>query len=254
MRGPLASNAQLSRTAHDQAAGSKSSAPARSQMICRPTPRPRCDWLVTRSHRAQHGRPPTRSSSPPTDLLRPRKRSSAASANPGGRSCWSCSQRVDDLAPQNAPHRRLAHRFIVRKIPLTWVELSGLEPLTSCMPCRPISSATVAASLVPARQATCGVWVGPALAARVWVRSHLVCHWLSGPHQGGETHDKQRPHRRPHSPAHQQPGDHDNPTRTGTATGIWPGLAYDPPEDDHGMAAGDRPWLTGSSGSPPPWP
>ena len=42
------------------------------------------------------------------------------------------------------------------------VELSGLEPLTSCMPCWPISSARVAAGPVPARQATCGVWLGPA--------------------------------------------------------------------------------------------
>jgi hypothetical protein len=48
------------------------------------------------------------------------------------------------------------------------------------MPCRPISSAGIAGSLVPARQVTCGVWLGPALAARVWVRSHLVCHWLAG--------------------------------------------------------------------------
>jgi hypothetical protein len=60
------------------------------------------------------------------------------------------------------------------------VELSGLEPLISCMPCRPISSAPIAGSLVPAREATCGVWLGPGLAARVWGRSHWACHWLSG--------------------------------------------------------------------------
>jgi len=47
------------------------------------------------------------------------------------------------------------------------VELSGLEPLTSCMPCRPISSAGIAGRLVPARKAPCGAWLGPALAAGV---------------------------------------------------------------------------------------
>jgi hypothetical protein len=67
------------------------------------------------------------------------------------------------------------------------VELSGLEPLTSCMPCRPISSGGIPGSLVPVGQATCSVRLVLVLAARVWVRSHLICHWLSGSHQGGET-------------------------------------------------------------------
>jgi hypothetical protein len=87
------------------------------------------------------------------------------------------------------------------------VELSGLEPLTSCMPCRAISSARIPGSLVPARQAKCSVWLGPVLTARVWGRSHLVCHWLSVPHQGGETPDKQRQHRQPHTLPHQRPVD-----------------------------------------------
>jgi hypothetical protein len=89
--------------------------------------------------------------------------------------------------PPECPSGANAHWFSVRILYLTWVELSGLEPLTSCMPCRPISSARVAGRPVLARQATCGVWLGPALAARVWVRSHLACNWLSGSHQGGET-------------------------------------------------------------------
>lgn len=42
-----------------------------------------------------------------TDLLQATKAVSPASATSDGRSCWSCSQRVGDLAPQNAPHRRL---------------------------------------------------------------------------------------------------------------------------------------------------
>src|ERR1035438_4583769 len=67
------------------------------------------------------------------------------------------------------------HRTHARKT----VELSGLEPLTSCMPCRAILSAGIPGSLVPARQATCVVWLGLALAAKVWARSHLACHWFS---------------------------------------------------------------------------
>ena len=47
------------------------------------------------------------------------------------------------------------------------VELSGLEPLTSCMPCRPIPYDTVAGRPAPARQATCGVRRSPALAIAV---------------------------------------------------------------------------------------
>src|ERR1039458_950340 len=48
------------------------------------------------------------------------------------------------------------------------------------MPSRQISSARVAGRPVPARQATCGVWLGPVPIARVWVRCHLVCHWFPG--------------------------------------------------------------------------
>jgi hypothetical protein len=47
------------------------------------------------------------------------------------------------------------------------VELRRFELLTSCMPCRPISSAQIAGSLVPALQATSGVRLGLVLAARV---------------------------------------------------------------------------------------
>jgi len=36
--------------------------------------------------------------------------------------------------PSKCPSRANAHRFNVRIMSLTWVELSGLEPLTSCMP------------------------------------------------------------------------------------------------------------------------
>jgi hypothetical protein len=42
---------------------------------------------------------------------------------------WSDGQLPADLAPQNAPHRAHAHQFWIRIMCLTWVELSGLEPL-----------------------------------------------------------------------------------------------------------------------------
>jgi hypothetical protein len=38
--------------------------------------------------------------------------------------------------PSECPSRANAHRFNVRILHLNWVELSGLEPLTSCMPCK----------------------------------------------------------------------------------------------------------------------
>ena len=47
---------------------------------------------------------------------------------------WPDGHHPVDLAPQNAPHGGHAHRFRIRIMRLTWVELSGLEPLTSCMP------------------------------------------------------------------------------------------------------------------------
>ena len=47
---------------------------------------------------------------------------------------WPGGHRPVELAPQNAPHGAHAHRFLIRIMYLTWVELSGLEPLTSCMP------------------------------------------------------------------------------------------------------------------------
>jgi hypothetical protein len=43
---------------------------------------------------------------------------------------WSDDHLPTDLAPQKGN----AHRFGVRILYMTWVELSGLEPLTSCMP------------------------------------------------------------------------------------------------------------------------
>src|ERR1039458_9536071 len=133
------------------------------------------------------------------------------------------------------------------------VELSGLEPLTSCMPCRPISSVRLAGSPIPARQAACVVWLGPVLAVRVWVRSHLVCHWLFRPHHGGETCGKQRLHPWPNTLPDQGPSDSRQPHLTGTCNRHPAGLASDRLRDDHRMAGG-RPWLTASSGSPPPWP
>ena len=47
---------------------------------------------------------------------------------------WSDGQLPADLAPQNAPHGRTLTGSRFEFMRLTWVELSGLEPLTSCMP------------------------------------------------------------------------------------------------------------------------
>jgi hypothetical protein len=62
-----------------------------------------------------------------------------------------------DLAPQNAPRRWAAHRFAVRNTPLTWVELSGLEPLTSCMPSQGRTSTRVSLCRSPSRDVPHGL-------------------------------------------------------------------------------------------------
>jgi hypothetical protein len=46
------------------------------------------------------------------------------------------ARRGDDLAPQFAPQDQKGPLPQPGEGPLTWVELSGLEPLTSCMPCK----------------------------------------------------------------------------------------------------------------------
>ena len=47
---------------------------------------------------------------------------------------WSGGQLPADLAPQNAPQAGTLIGSAFENLLLTWVELSGLEPLTSCMP------------------------------------------------------------------------------------------------------------------------
>jgi hypothetical protein len=47
---------------------------------------------------------------------------------------WSDDQLPADLAPQNAPQAGTLIGSAFENFLLTWVELSGLEPLTSCMP------------------------------------------------------------------------------------------------------------------------
>ena len=47
---------------------------------------------------------------------------------------WSDGQFPADLAPQNAPQARTLIGSAFENLLLTWVELSGLEPPTSCMP------------------------------------------------------------------------------------------------------------------------
>ena len=47
---------------------------------------------------------------------------------------WSDGQLPTDLAPQNAPQGGTLIGSEFENMRLNWVELSGLEPLTSCMP------------------------------------------------------------------------------------------------------------------------
>jgi hypothetical protein len=47
---------------------------------------------------------------------------------------WSDGQLPADLAPQNAPQAGMLIGSAFENLLLIWVELSGLEPLTSCMP------------------------------------------------------------------------------------------------------------------------
>ncbi len=64
---------------------------------------------------------------------------------------------------------------------LTWVELRGFEPLTSCMPFLEEPSGHVEVGRLPAGQSRCPVWLCPARSGAVCVRSHLISHWLNGP-------------------------------------------------------------------------
>jgi hypothetical protein len=47
------------------------------------------------------------------------------------------------VCPSGCPSTAAFHRFSVRIIFFTWVELRGLEPLASCMPWNPTPSTTV---------------------------------------------------------------------------------------------------------------
>ena len=68
---------------------------------------------------------------------------------------------VSGSCPSECPSGANAHWFDVRILPLTWVELSGLEPLTSCMPSGGSTSTRVylcrsPSSRVPARPPASG--------------------------------------------------------------------------------------------------
>ena len=57
------------------------------------------------------------------------------------------------------------------------VELRGLEPLASCMPCLANPSGTVRDGQGRAGQNRSAVWYGPEPTGVDWARSHLVSHW-----------------------------------------------------------------------------
>jgi len=63
---------------------------------------------------------------------------------------------------------------------MTWVELWGSKPLTSCMPCLAVPSCCVAGGRKTAGQTGWAVRLPPTASKAVWLCSHLVSHWLSG--------------------------------------------------------------------------
>src|ERR1700722_19272639 len=81
-----------------------------------------------------------------------------------------------DLALQSAPQDEEDPPPRPREGPLTWVELSGLEPLTSCMPCTARTSGTVGLGGIPGGQRDCTVRPGPAAPAGGFLRCHLISH------------------------------------------------------------------------------
>ena len=62
------------------------------------------------------------------------------------------------------------------------VELRGLEPLASCMPCLTNPSGVVRDGQSCPGPYCFAVRRQPAPDGMVWARSHLVSHWVSGPH------------------------------------------------------------------------
>src|ERR1035438_419613 len=77
-----------------------------------------------------------------------------------------------ESAPRLPLRKRAAHRLSVRIMLLTWVELWGFEPQTSCMPCAVGQSASVwpsrTGSLPPART-VCGSPAPSEQAAPRWL-------------------------------------------------------------------------------------
>jgi hypothetical protein len=67
--------------------------------------------------------------------------------------------------PSECPSWRNTHRFSVRIISLTWVELSGLEPLTSCMP----SGGSTSTRVYPCRSLSSRVPASPPASVSVAV-------------------------------------------------------------------------------------
>jgi hypothetical protein len=91
---------------------------------------------------------------------------------------WSGGQLPADLAPQNAPQAGTLIRSVFENLLLTWVELSGLEPLTSCMP----SGGSTSTRVHPRRSPSSPVPARPPLSMYVAV---LPC--CTAPLSGGGT-------------------------------------------------------------------
>jgi len=102
----------------------------------------------------------------------------AQADGPSSDSRRSATRCRSGCAPHVPLRGRHGHRYYVRNIHMTWVELRRFELLTSCMPCLAVPSGSVALSRKIAAQRGWDVRLWPTASRLVWLRSHLVSHWL----------------------------------------------------------------------------
>jgi hypothetical protein len=113
------------------------------------------------------------------------RRESATAVPPSCRTLLSCiSFSLDHELSFLSVSRLQAFKdqFRRSKYGLTWdeVELRGLEPLASCMPCLANPSGIVRGGQGGAGQNRFDIWRGPESTGMDWARSHLVSHFIRG--------------------------------------------------------------------------